>query len=76
MPNVNKASIQVFTLNKEKYRLKTFKSNWPHAFILPSILAKTGLYYIGPHDKVKCYFCKIEISSWELGDNEVTEHKR
>jgi len=77
-PTSESTSIQMSTndLSREENRLKTFDANWPHSFISPRILAKTGFYYIGPHDQVKCYFCKVEISSWELGDNEVTEHSR
>lgn len=63
-------------LNREENRLKTFNASWPHSFISPRVLAKTGFYYLGPHDQVKCYFCKVEVSSWEMGDNEVTEHSR
>lgn len=63
-------------LNYEVNRLKTFNANWPHAFIIPRILAKIGFYYIGPHDQVKCHFCEALVSSWEMGDNEVTEHRR
>lgn len=63
-------------LNNEEKRLNTFNHNWPHAYISPRILAKTGFYYMGPHDQVKCHFCKINISSWEIGDNEIMEHER
>lgn len=66
----------VGNLNEEINRLKTFNKEWPHAYISPKKLAKTGLYYIGPHDQVECLFCKIKISSWEMGDNEVLEHER
>lgn len=71
-------SLQMSTndLNREENRLKTFDASWPHSFISPRVLAKTGFYYIGPHDQVKCFFCKVEVSSWEMGDNEVTEHSR
>lgn len=75
---VNNTSIPMSTedLNHENDRLKTFGDSWPHAFISPRILAKTGFYYMGPHDQVKCYFCKVIVSSWEMGDNEVIEHSR
>lgn len=66
----------VTDLCKEENRLKTFNQDWPHAFISPTNLAKTGFYYIGPHDQVECYFCKVRISSWEMGDNEEQEHER
>ncbi|XP_055325624.1 death-associated inhibitor of apoptosis 1 [Sitodiplosis mosellana] len=71
-------SIQMSTndLSREENRFKTFDASWPHTFISPRVLAKTGFYYIGPHDQVRCYFCKVEVSSWENGDNEVNEHSR
>lgn len=68
-------SIETSKLNREENRLSTF-NEWPHAFILPHILAKTGFYYIGPYDEVKCFFCNVIINSWELGDNEIDEHNR
>lgn len=43
-------------LHKEDQRFKTFDSTWPHNFITPRILAKTGFYFTGPHDIVKCFF--------------------
>lgn len=46
-------------LNREENRLQTF-NNWPHRFICPQKLARTGFYFIGPNnDNVKCYFCKV-----------------
>lgn len=63
-------------LNDEQTRLSTFNSDWPHAYIDPKELANTGFYYIGPHDQVKCYICAVQVSSWEMGDNVITEHVR
>lgn len=63
-------------LNHEENRLKTFNKEWPHAFISPHILAKTGFFYNGPYDQVTCFFCNIKLSSWEMGDNEISEHFR
>lgn len=60
----------------EELRVKTFDERWPHTFLEPRILAKTGFYFIGPYDQLKCYFCKVEVGRWENGDNEVTEHIR
>lgn len=60
----------------EEARLKTFEQKWPHDFLDSRTLAKTGFYFIGPVDQVKCYFCKVEIARWEQGDNEVAEHIR
>lgn len=61
---------------REELRYKSFEGKWPHTFIEARILAKTGFYYIGPDDQVKCYFCKVEIGRWEVGDDAVTEHVR
>lgn len=63
-------------MKREDLRLKSLEGKWPHTFIDARILAKTGFYFIGPVDKLKCYFCKAEISQWESGDDAVTEHVR
>lgn len=60
-------------LKEEKARLNTF-NQWPHAFISPRILAKIGFFYVGPYDQVKCYFCNVQVNSWEIGDVEMEEH--
>lgn len=39
-------------------------------------MAKTGFFFIGPYDEIKCNFCNVVIRNWEVGDNEVTEHIR
>lgn len=64
-------------LRYENHRLKTFDDvGWPHNFINPEKLAKTGFYYVGPFDQVKCYFCKLVVWRWEIGDDEVKDHIR
>lgn len=64
-------------LNFEENRLKTFNfETWPHSFIKPQILAKTGLYFTGPYDRVQCYFCGVGIYDWQAGENEVFEHNK
>lgn len=62
-------------LRYEKNRLETFKAHWSVPYISSRVLAKTGFFYKGPHDNVKCHFCKVEISSWKLEDNEVKKHQ-
>lgn len=62
-------------LNKERERLATF-DNWPVHFLDKRLLARTGLFYIGPNDLVKCYFCSVEIGMWEADDDVVDEHLR
>jgi len=59
----------------ENERLKTFE-NWPLVFIEKEILAKTGFFFTGDDDKVKCYFCEVEIGRWESTDNPISEHQR
>lgn len=59
----------------EENRLKTFDDiDWPHDFISTETLAKTGFYYHGPPDQVRCYFCKVVVRNWSPGDSEVGEH--
>lgn len=63
-------------MNFEENRLKTFDASWPHSFIYPRALAKTGLYFVGQYDMVQCHFCNIRIHKWEDGDCIVLEHHR
>lgn len=77
VPNLsNLMSTQINQMRFEENRLKTFKRDWPHTFISPRVLAKTGFFYIGPEDHVRCFFCEVEVGRWDNGDNEVSEHIR
>ncbi|EDV96091.1 death-associated inhibitor of apoptosis 1 [Drosophila grimshawi] len=60
---------------REDERLKTY-TNWPVPFLDCHTLAKTGMYFTNEDDKVKCYFCEVEIGRWEPGDQPVSEHLR
>ncbi|XP_017474492.1 PREDICTED: death-associated inhibitor of apoptosis 1 [Rhagoletis zephyria] len=60
---------------REDERLKTFE-NWPLEWLNKKELAQTGLFYTGEDDKVKCYFCEVEIGRWEREDQPVNEHLR
>jgi E3 ubiquitin-protein ligase XIAP len=62
-------------MNSEEARLATFHT-WTKAFISKEKLALYGFYHCGPDDNVKCAFCKVEIGSWEVGDNVLREHLR
>lgn len=65
----------VMALHIEENRLKTFDGiDWPHDFISTETLAKTGFYYFGPPDQVRCYFCDVVVKNWSRGDSEVGEH--
>ncbi|KAH8343117.1 hypothetical protein KR059_005281 [Drosophila kikkawai] len=62
-------------LNREEARLKTF-INWPLEWLDKHQLAQTGMFYTNVDDKVKCYFCGVEIGRWEQEDQPVPEHQR
>ncbi|KAK3931779.1 Baculoviral IAP repeat-containing protein 3 [Frankliniella fusca] len=60
----------------EAARLETFE-NWPIPEIVsPSQLAKSGFYYQGTGDKVRCAFCSGAVGFWEAGDDPEKEHRR
>jgi hypothetical protein len=59
-------------------RVETFR-HWP--LILSSVgfdaetMSKTGLYYSGCGDIVRCNFCRITIREWKVGDDIIARHK-
>lgn len=61
----------------EKRRLDTLKS-WPsrHAYTCQSLrnIAKAGLYFVGPKDKLKCAFCNGAMINFEDDDDPVEGH--
>ncbi|XP_004519914.1 death-associated inhibitor of apoptosis 1 isoform X2 [Ceratitis capitata] len=61
--------------HREDERLKSFE-NWPLQWLNKKELAQTGLVYTGEDDKVKCYFCAVEIGRWERDDQPINEHLR
>ena len=63
-------------MKQERYRLASFNDAWPHSGKLSKEqIAKAGLYYEGPKDKVVCAFCKVYLEGWEDSDDPYTEHK-
>lgn len=60
----------------EAIRNDTFKKTWPHKYIKPSKLAKSGFFYVGPFDRVQCVFCKTVLEKWKPNDDVNGEHKR
>ena len=34
------------------------------------------MFYTGTEDKVKCFFCEVEIGIWERTDDPVIEHRK
>ncbi|XP_062128953.1 death-associated inhibitor of apoptosis 1 [Drosophila sulfurigaster albostrigata] len=61
--------------HREDERLRTF-DNWHVVFLDKKDLALTGMFFTNQEDKVKCYFCEVEIGRWERDDHPVQEHLR
>lgn len=40
----------------------------------PDSLARAGFYYIGPRDRVRCFFCGKVLGQWEKDDDPWKEH--
>ena len=60
----------------EQERLRSF-AHWPKSdMIRPSDLARAGMYFIGPGDRVQCAFCKGKLEGWIRGDSPLDEHKK
>lgn len=59
--------------NFEEDRLKSF-NGWSNKYVEKHILAKTGFYYLGVKDHVRCQFCRICVGDWEKNDDEIKEH--
>ncbi|GFS00616.1 baculoviral IAP repeat-containing protein 2 [Elysia marginata] len=73
----NEAKPTTRQLYKERERLLTFQGRWSRDYpVQPRDLARDGLYYIGPGDRVKCVFCQQNLRGWEEGDVVEQEHKR
>jgi hypothetical protein len=56
-------------------RLISFK-NWTKTYVSIDDLAKSGLFYLGIDDRVKCFSCGTVLDQWEEGDIPMTEHKK
>ncbi|XP_071949786.1 E3 ubiquitin-protein ligase XIAP-like [Antedon mediterranea] len=55
-------------------RLAYYK-NWPIQNVVSSIsLARSGFYYTGTDDHVKCFSCMVGLKGWEEGDVADVEH--
>ncbi|CAB3376649.1 Hypothetical predicted protein [Cloeon dipterum] len=65
-PNYEFEAFRLFSLVK--------KSDWQ--FVDPFALARSGFYFTGEEDKVRCVFCMLEVRGWEQGDTPHGEHLR
>jgi len=60
----------------EQARLDSFKE-WPtHMTQKPLELSKSGFYYYGIKDMVKCFFCNGGLRNWDPADEPLIEHAR
>lgn len=56
-------------------RLNSFRT-WNLAYPSVKALAAAGFYYTNEGDKVKCFFCHLELVNWLHGDNPARDHIR
>nr|CAB3225565.1 baculoviral IAP repeat-containing protein 7-A [Phallusia mammillata] len=54
---------------REVYRMTTFKQFPQHVPVDPVLLARSGFYYSGYKDRVKCFSCGIAIDNWVERDD-------
>ncbi|CAL1534515.1 unnamed protein product [Lymnaea stagnalis] len=57
-------------------RLDTFRGWPPDVPVTEENLVKSGLYYEGDGDQVRCFHCGGAIKRWEPGDDPDVEHAR
>ncbi|KAK3095682.1 hypothetical protein FSP39_017542 [Pinctada imbricata] len=74
MPGRNRAKFQEYAV--ESTRLSTYRG-WPSQMKqTPEILTKSGFFYLGEGDKVKCFYCGGILWDWEEGDDPWEEHAK
>jgi len=57
-------------------RLKTFEHWSPQIQPNKYQLASCGLYYLGQHDRCKCFRCGIVLYHWKSTDDAFLEHHK
>lgn len=62
-------------MDEDDERLATF-SGWPHTSVTPAALARSGFYYLGRGDEVRCAYCKVELMRWAEGVDVSEQHRR
>jgi len=68
-------------MRNHQKRLDTFYErarNWPRHRLTatPADMANAGLYYLGTHDKVKCFYCNGGLQNWDTHDDPWFEHAK
>ena len=70
------AGCEMSDLKYVQARLETFKT-WPKQMRPNKYeLASAGFVYSGEGDRVKCFYCKVQLHNWEMSDNAWKEHYR
>ncbi|XP_064634420.1 uncharacterized protein LOC135492142 [Lineus longissimus] len=65
------------SMKKEADRLESFNNVWKKGDVIsPEELAKSGFYYAGTGDRVRCAFCNGVLRNWAVGDRAPAEHRR
>ena len=67
--------VRKYKMIYEMYRIESF-IHWPLAYISVNDLAKTGFYYTGKGDRVRCNFCDLEVYEWNAEDIPEKEHAK
>ena len=61
----------------ENARLQSFNHQWPtDCPLIKNELAKAGLFFTGPGDRVQCPWCEGGLYNWVEGDTAFGEHAR
>ncbi|XP_076818322.1 E3 ubiquitin-protein ligase XIAP-like isoform X2 [Clavelina lepadiformis] len=55
--------------HQESYRLSTYLKYPPTSPANPSLLAKSGFYFTGYKDRVKCFCCGLSVENWTSSDD-------
>lgn len=63
-------------IDQEDVRLMTYLlwPKWVPRSINKESMAKTGLYFTGDGDQVKCFHCKVTLGDWKEGDRPFERH--
>ena len=69
------AGVMPENMNDEERRFATFPVSL-EINVDTRELAKAGFYYIGPGDRVRCAFCKVNLHNWKEGDDVYEEHDK
>lgn len=55
-------------------RMETFRQ-WPNRITARKI-AGAGFYFVGPGDRVKCFYCNGGLQNWDRDEDPWVEHAK